>query len=161
MLTELDALNERLVQMYRNNGYAEDFANARQLTLYQLVTIASMIEKETAHSGESPDIAAVIYNRLTNPGNYPYLNIDATLVYALGGKTDLTEEDKAVDSPYNTYKYEGLPPGPISNPGILSLKSALKPSSEKYYYYVLDPAAGEHHFSKTYQEHLDFIASLG
>lgn len=161
MLAQLDALNVRLVQMYKRNGYSEEYANERKITVYKLVNIASMIEKETANSGESQDIAAVIYNRLTNPGEYPYLNIDATIVYALNGKTDLTKEDLQIDHPYNTYKYEGLTPGPISNPGILSLKSALQPRDEKYYYYVLDPATGEHHFSKTYQEHLDFIASLG
>jgi len=161
MVAQIDELNARLVQMFKRNGYSEEYANERKLTIYEVVTIASMIEKETAHSGESQDIAAVIYNRLTNPGNYPYLNIDATVVYALGGKTELTKEDLQIDHPYNTYKVEGLTPGPISNPGVLSLKAALKPSEEKYYYYVLDPAAGEHHFSKTYQEHLDFIASLG
>jgi UPF0755 protein len=161
MVAQIDELNARLVQMYKKNGYSEEYANERKLSVYEVVIIASMIEKETAHSGESQDIAAVIYNRLTNPGNYPYLNIDATVVYALGGKTDLTKEDLQVDHPYNTYKYEGLVPGPISNPGLLSLKSALKPSEEKYYYYVLDPSVGEHHFSKTYQEHLDFIESLG
>ena len=160
MVAQIDALNARLVQMYKNNGYSEEYAQERALTVYEVVIIASMIEKETAHSGESQDIAAVIYNRLTNPGNYPYLNIDATVVYALNGKTDLTKEDLQIDHPYNTYKYEGLVPGPISNPGLLSLKSALKPSEDKYYYYALDPALGEHHFSKTYQEHLDFLATL-
>ena len=161
MVAGIDALNERLVQMFKRNGYSEDYANAQKLTVYEVVIIASMIEKETANSGESPDIASVIYNRLTNPGEYPYLNIDATVVYALDGKTDLTKEDLQVDHPYNTYVYKGLTPGPISNPGVLSLKSALKPSDEKYYYYALDPATGEHHFSKTYKEHQDFLATLG
>lgn len=129
-----------------------------KLTVAQLVTIASMVEKETAHSSESRDIASVIYNRLAS-SNFPFLNIDATVVYALGGKTDLTKEDMEIDSPYNTYKYKGLPPGPISNPGDLSLKAALDPSSTKYYYYALDPNAEsrEHKFFRTYQEHLDFI----
>ena len=123
-----------------------------------LITIASMVEKESAFSGESMDISSVIYNRLSHP-NYPFLNIDATLVYALDGKTELTEEDKNVDSPYNTYKYEGLPPGPIANPGLLSLKAALNPSDSKYYFYALDPTAEsrEHRFFETYQQHLDFI----
>jgi UPF0755 protein len=161
MVAGIDALNERLVQMFKRNGYSEEYANEQKLTVYEVVIIASMIEKETANSGESQDIAAVIYNRLTNPGEYPYLNIDATVVYALDGKTDLTKEDLLVDHPYNTYVYKGLIPGPISNPGVLSLKSALKPSEEKYYYYALDPATGEHHFSKTYKEHQDFLASLG
>lgn len=161
MLAQIDTLNARLVQMYKRNGYSEEYANQQKITVYKLITIASMIEKETANSGESQDIAAVIYNRLTNPGEYPYLNIDATIVYALGGKTELTKEDLQIDHPYNTYVYKGLTPGPISNPGILSIKSALLPRDEKYYYYALDPATGEHHFSKTYKEHQDFLASLG
>ncbi len=160
MVAKVDELNARLVQMYLRNGYSQDYAESRKLTLRQVITVASMIEKETAHSGESPDIAAVIYNRLTKPGEYPFLNIDATIVYALGGKKDLTSEDLQIDHPYNTYRYEGLPPGPISNPGELSMMSALSPSDAAYYYYALDPATGEHHFSKTYQEHQDFLNSL-
>lgn len=132
--------------------------SGQELTLHELMTVASMVEKESAHSGESVDIASVIYNRLKS-SNFPFLNIDATVVYALGGKKDLTKEDLKVDNPYNTYVYKGLPPGPISNPGRLSILSALQPSNTKYYYYALDPSAEgrEHKFFKTYQEHLDFI----
>ena len=93
--------------------------------------------------------------------NPAYLGIDASIVYALGGKTELTAEDLQVDSPYNTRTHTGLTPGPIANPGLASLKAALAPSDTPYYYYVLDPAAGAHHFSKTYEEHQAFIASLG
>ena len=145
MRAQLDTLNSQL-------------PGGIQLTLPELITVASMVEKESAHSGESVDIASVIYNRLASP-EFPFLNIDATVVYALGGKTDLTKEDLAVDHPYNTYKYEGLPPGPISNPGLLSLKSALSPSDTDYYYYALDPdtESREHKFFRTYQEHLNFI----
>lgn len=145
MKTQLDTLNEEL-------------PNSIQLTLHELITVASMVEKESAHSGESVDIASVIYNRLASP-NFPFLNIDATVVYALGGKTELTKEDLEIDDPYNTYKYEGLPPGPISNPGLLSIKSALAPSDTKYYYYALNPESEsrEHKFFRTYQEHLNFI----
>lgn len=130
----------------------------KELTLHELMTVASMVEKESAHSGESVDIASVIYNRLKSPG-FPFLNIDATVVYALGGKKDLTKEDLKVDNPYNTYVYKGLPPGPISNPGRLSILSALQPSNTKYYYYALDPSAEsrEHKFFKSYEEHLNFI----
>ena len=126
-------------------------------------TMASIIEKETAYSGESKNIASVIYNRLTNPGEYPKLNIDATIVYALGGKTDLTAEDMAFDSPYNTYLYEGLPPGAISNPGLYSLKAALYPAQTKYHFYALDTSgeANVHRFFETYSEHLDFIQGRG
>lgn len=161
MEAQIDELNLRLAQMYRRNGQSQEYIDQHKITVYELVTIASMIEKETAHSGESQRISAVIYNRLTNPGQFPYLNIDATIVYALGGKTNITPEDTQFDHPYNTYVYKGLPPGAISNPGLFSLKAALAPAEEGYYYYALDPAAGEHHFSKTYQEHLDFLATLG
>ena len=119
-----------------------------------LVIVASMIEKETSGNKESPTIASVIYNRLFNWGDTPaYLNIDASIVYALDGKTDLTAEDLKVDSPYNTYYRTGLTPTPISNPGLASLQAALNPASTKYYYYVLDPMAGSHIFSTTLEEH--------
>ncbi len=119
-----------------------------------------MIEKETANNLESFTVSSVIYNRLTNPGKYPYLNIDATLVYALGGRNELTAQDKTIDSPYNTYKEKGLVPGPISNPSQNSLAAALQPEETKYYYYAYNPATEEHHFSKNYDDHLDFLNSL-
>ena len=158
MQDQLIVLNQTFAKMLKKNGYSQSYIDEHQISLPELITIASMIEKESAFSGESMDISSVIYNRLASP-NYPFLNIDATLVYALGGKDKLTDEDKKLDSPYNTYKYEGLPPGPISNPGLLSLKAALNPSDSNYYFYALDPTSEsrEHRFFKTYQEHLDFI----
>ncbi len=158
MQEELVTLNERLAKMYAKRGYSQSYIAEHKLTVLDLVTVASMVEKESAHSGESVKIASVIYNRLTSP-NFPFLNIDATVVYALDGKKDLTAEDLKIDHPYNTYRYEGLPPGPISNPGQLNLKSALNPEDSSYYYYALDPEADsrEHKFFKTYQEHLNFI----
>ncbi|MDD6199668.1 MAG: endolytic transglycosylase MltG [Firmicutes bacterium] len=163
MRAQIDTLNERLAAMYRRNGYSQEYADAHKLTLRDVVIVASMIEKETAHTGEIRNISSVIYNRLTNPGQYPKLNIDATIVYALGGKTDLTKEDLQVDSPYNTYLYEGLPPGAISNPGLFSLKAALDPADTDYYFYALDPTAEirEHRFFRTYEEHRKFLESLG
>ena len=129
-------------------------------TIREVVIIASMIEKESANDLESFTVASVIYNRLADPDAYPYLNIDATIVYALGGKSDLTEEDLKLDSPYNTYTNRGLPPGPISSPSQNSIAAALDPEDTSYYYYVFDPSTGEHHFSKTYAEHLAFLESL-
>ena len=118
-----------------------------------------MIEKETASNEESPKIASVIYNRLFDWGGTPaYLNIDASIIYALDGKTDLTKEDLRVDSPYNTYLNVGLTPGPISNPGLASIKAALNPANTDYYYYVLNPATGTHQFSKTLEEHEGYVA---
>ena len=145
--------------MMANNGYSQDYINNHQLTIRDLVIVASMIEKESANSAESYTVSAVIYNRLTNPG-FPNLQIDATIVYALGGKNDLTAEDLQIDHPYNTYKAEGLPPGAISNPGLSSLYAAFDPDEDPYYYYALDPATGVHHFSKTYKEHQQFLESI-
>ena len=126
-----------------------------------VVIVASMIEKEAANASESPAIASVIYNRLFNwGGNPPYLNIDASIVYALDGKTELTAEDLRIDHPYNTYTNTGLTPGAISNPGLASLKAALYPDSTNYYFYVLNPATGMHKFSTTLDEHNAFIATL-
>ena len=129
--------------------------------IHKVVIVASMIEKETAKNEESPRIASVIYNRLFKWGNTPpYLNIDASIVYALDGKTDLTAEDLQIESPYNTYTNTGLTPGAISNPGLASLKAALNPETTNYYYYVLNPAEGVHKFSTTLDEHNAFIATL-
>ncbi len=162
MRAQLDELNNRLAAMYKRNGYNQEYADQHRITVREVVIIASIIEKETAHSGEIRNISSVIYNRLTNPGEYPYLNLDATLVYALG-KTDLTSEDTKVDHPYNTYLYKGLPPGAISNPGEYNLKGALDPADTGYYFYALDPTTEirEHRFFKTYAEHQAFLKSLG
>ena len=129
--------------------------------IHDVIIVASMIEKETANNEESPKIASVIYNRLFDWGGTPaYLNIDASIIYALDGKTDLTSEDMRVDSPYNTYLNVGLTPGPISNPGLASIKAALNPASTDFYYYVLNPAVGTHQFSKTLEEHEGYVAQF-
>lgn len=138
----------------------EDLEKLDGYTLRQAIIIASMIEKETANNAESFTVSSVIYNRLNHSSEYPYLNIDATIVYALGGKSDLTEEDLKIDSPYNTYTNKGLPPGPISNPSQNSIAAALDPEDTDYYYYALDPKSNAHHFSKTYKEHQAFLDSL-
>ena len=130
-------------------------------TLRDVIIVASMIEKETANYDESPKIASVIYNRLFNWGGNPaYLNIDASIVYALEGKTDLTTEDLQIDHPFNTYKNIGLTPGPISNPGLASIKAALNPAETNYYYYVLNPSTGVHQFSTTLDEHESWRAQF-
>lgn len=134
------------------------YVDSSKYSLYQIMTIASMIEKESAGSSENYDISSVIYNRLGNASDFPYLNIDATIVYAQGGSTEVI--DKELDSPYNTYKYKGLPPTPICNPSLLSIQAALSPTKTQYYYYALDPSTGLHHFTKTYKEHQAFLDSL-
>lgn len=126
----------------------------------EVAIVASMIEKEAAAPSEAPAIAGVIYNRLFRwDGTPAYLNIDASIVYALDGKTDLTREDLQVDSPYNTYTHTGLTPTPISNPGLSSLRAALNPENHNYYYYVLNPETGMHTFSTTYEEHSANVAA--
>ncbi len=158
LYNKLPALNERLTEMMKKNGENEQFIAEHQLDLRDLLTVASMIEEETASNAESYRIASVIYNRLFSWGDTPrYLNIDASIIYALEGKTNLTAEDMAVDSPYNTYTNTGLTPGPISNPGLASIMAALEFEDTSYYYYVLNPATGEHQFSKTYAEHTEWV----
>ena len=161
MREQIPVLNEHLTEMMRKNGDSEEFIADNQFTIRDVVNVASLIEKETASNQESYRIASVIYNRLFNWGNTPrLLNIDATIIYALGGKTDLTSEDMTVDSPYNTYINTGLTPGPIANPGLASIEAALNPESTSYYYYVLDPNSGVHQFSKTLAEHEKKIKQL-
>ena len=159
--THLEALNLRLAEMLRKNGYDQDYIDKNMLTLYDVIKVASMIEKESANTGENYNISSVIYNRLTNQREFPYLQIDATIVYALGGKSGLTAEDLKYDSPYNTYLYGGLPPTPISNPGKTAILAALSPADTGYYYYALNPATGEHHFTTNLKDHQDFLNSLG
>ena len=133
-------------------------AQAKGYSLKEIVTIASLIEKETDGTDQRK-IASVIYNRLKNPTaeTVGLLQIDATLAYINGGKIP-TEADKSIDSPYNTYKYKGLPPAPISNPGLDSIKAAMSPANESYFYYALGDD-GVHHYFKTYSSLSAFLAT--
>lgn len=147
-----DAVIQRLLDRFDAAVGADvrEAARARGLTLHQLLTVASMVERETRLAEERPVVAGVIYNRLAKGMR---LEIDATVLYALGRhKEVITLEDLAVDSPYNTYRYAGLPPGPIANPGIAAMTAAAAPEPTPYLYYVLKPD-GHHHFSRTFDEH--------
>lgn len=160
MQMQIDSLNDYLAGLMRAAGQSEEYISQHRFNTRDITIVASLIEKESAGAEESPTIASVIYNRLFNWGGNPaYLNIDASIVYALDGKTDLTSEDLQVDSPYNTYTHTGLTPTPISNPGLSSLKAALSPASTNYYYYVLNPETGVHKFSATQEEHNAAIAA--
>jgi UPF0755 protein len=129
-------------------------ARARGLTLHQLVTIASLVEREAKVPEERAVIAGVIHNRLARGMR---LEIDATVLYALGAhKALVTLKDLEVDSPYNTYRHAGLPPGPIANPGLAAILAAASPADVRYLYYVLRPD-GRHHFSRTLDEHLNAV----
>jgi len=128
-------------------------AHKANLTAYDVVIIASMIEKESQASGERRVVAAVIWNRLKKD---MLLQIDATVQYALGKtKPMLTYDDLKIDSPYNTYKHAGLPPTPISNPGLAALKAAADPDDVPYLYYVArNDGSGRHYFSSSYEQFL-------
>ena len=158
----IDTLNVKLAAMMKANGYDDSYIASQHYDVRKVLIVASLIEEETANSDESYKIASVIYNRLTNQKEHPFLNIDATLMYVLGHKDALTNEDLAYESPYNTNINKGLIPGPITNPGLNSINAALNPDSTNYHYYVLDTKSEvrEHHFSETYDEHVNFINKL-
>lgn len=123
--------------------------------VHRVVTMASMVEKETAIPSERPLIAAVFENRLRE--NMP-LQCDPTVVYASLRQNryrgTIYKSDLASTDPYNTYTHTGLPPGPVSNPGLASLRAALDPSQVDYLYFVAQPGASGHHtFSSTLQKH--------
>ena len=154
----LAALNKDLAEVMRSNGKSDDYVVENMLTVHDLITIASLIEKEAASAAESPNIASVIYNRLYDWGSNPrYLNIDAAIVYVTGNNKDI---DTSYDSPYNTYLNTGLTPTPIANPGMSSIEAALKPADTNYYYYVLNPETGSHVFASTYDEHAANVAKF-
>ena len=117
LISQIDNLNYRISEAMRAEGKTEEQIAQSLFTVRDVVITASLIEKETSGDDESPMISSVIFNRLFRWGGNPaYLNIDAAIVYALDGKTDLTAEDLRVDSPYNTYLHTGLTPAPSPTP---------------------------------------------
>ena len=157
----IDVMLAQFDKIYKDEYYAR--ATELGYDLNQIVTIASMIEKETRVETEREIVASVIYNRLRQ--GMP-LQIDATVQYALGEWKDrLTFKDLEVESPYNTYKVSGLPKGPICSPGENSIIAALYPKETDYYYYVLDASMnGSHRFSNDYNTFLknreDYLRAL-
>jgi len=129
------------------------------LTLYQAVTLASIVEREAVVPDERPKIASVFLNRLSQGLK---LDADPTVQYALGLQTDgswwktaLTSSDLSLDNPYNTYVYPGLPPGPICNPGLASLEAVAQPADTPYFYFrAACDGSGRHQFAETYEQHL-------
>lgn len=141
-----------------NRRFTEDYVERAYdmgLTIHEIITIASMIEREAGDDAERPRIAAVIYNRLASP-NFPFLQIDATIVYAIAG-TGIPFSTR-VDTPFNTYTHEGLPPGPIANPGMPSIRAALFPASTNEFFYALN-RYGTHNFFTNYNDHRNFVNS--
>lgn len=163
MRDDLQTMQERYATMLANGGYSEEYIQEHPLTLHDVLTVASVIERETANDAESYDIASVFYNRVTDP-DIGTMGSDATVYYALGDyfreKDSLTESDLNVDSPYNTRKVRGIPPGPICNPGAYSLYAALDPNDTEYHYFIYDASNGQHLFSVTYDEHMQKVNEL-
>ena len=158
----LDAFNNRFSDRLKEKYAMLNAQLDLDLSIRDVVIMASIVEKEKANDIEGYSIASVFYNRLTHSASYPYLNSDATLLYDVEYYTGkgITNEQKAM-SPYNTYTHKGLPAGPIANPGLSSLDAALDPESTDYYYFVYDKNAKQHLFSKTLAEHQKKVKDLG
>jgi len=155
-------LVEAQLEEFRQAFAKVDLTRARRANLseYDVVIIASMIEREVAVAKERRLVSAVIWNRLRID---MLLQIDATIEYALGKRTKaLTLDDLQVDSPYNTYRRKGLPPTPICNPGLASLKAAADPADVDHLYYVVrNDGTGRHAFSNDYDQFLRDKAAAG
>jgi len=158
-----DQVAKRMVQNFRAEWESiapPGTALPNGMTPEQIVTLASLVERETPRADERPIVAGVFYNRLRK--GLP-LQCDPTVQYALemAGHPvkDVRPKDLAVDSPYNTYKHPGLPPGPIANPGEASLRAALAPTQTDYLYFVANDEGG-HFFSRTLTEHNRNVARL-
>ena len=141
----LDKFDEEIAKV--DLGYAE----SKNLTVTDVVKIASILERETRVAKEFPLVSAVIYNRLKIDMR---LQLCATVLYRLPPGTTLTTAHLKNGDPYNTYSHDGLPPGPISNPGARAIQAATHPASEKYLYYVLTGKDGSQTFTTNYADFL-------
>jgi peptidoglycan lytic transglycosylase G len=156
--TRVDEILARMVQRFRERaGTADVVARAleRGMSLHQLVTLASIVEKETSLAAERPIVARVFLNRLEL--DMP-LQADPTVAYAVAkeGRSP-TREDLQVDHAFNTYRNRGLPPGPIGNPGRAAIDAVLEPADVPYLYFVASDDRA-HHFSTTLEEHNQAVA---
>lgn len=158
--TDRDILARMLEETSKRLSEIPDFQQKLDkcgLSLNELMTVASLVEREVVADSERGMVAGVIYNRLTQNMK---LEIDATVQYVLDKPKErlLNSDLRSVDSPYNTYLYEGLPPGPIAAPSLKSIEAALEPTASEYLFYVTKKdGSGEHLFAKTYREHLKNI----
>jgi len=151
--TVADIVNRQLAA-YRQNVGGVDMraAAAKNLTPFDVLTIASMVEREVQVPSERPIVAGIIYNRLHRRMR---LDIDATVQYAVGSWRPLTAKDLTVDSPYNTRRFPGLPPGPIASPGLASIQAAAHPKANDYLYYVArNDGSGRHYFATNQEQFL-------
>lgn len=146
-----DTIIEAMVQRFYQAFPIEDELRARQLgkSVFEIVTLASIVEKEAVVDREKPIIAGVFYNRLEKGMR---LQADPTVLYGRNRRGRIRTRDLRANHPYNTYIHTGLPPGPIASPGAAALKAALEPATVNYFYFV-SKNNGTHHFSRTLQEH--------
>lgn len=156
------AVVRRMLRQFEEEVQGLDWSRAEDLGLepYDVIVMASLIEREAGVPKDRRKISAVIHNRLEL--GMP-LEIDATVQYALPEhKERLTFDDLEYESPYNTYLFVGLPPGPIASPGLASIEAAMNPADGDWLYYVLiDPETGEHAFAETYEEFLEYREQAG
>ncbi|KPJ54997.1 hypothetical protein AMJ47_02990 [Parcubacteria bacterium DG_72] len=139
-----DNFNKKITEEIRQK------ITAQQKALEQVIIMASILEREVQTLEDKKVVSGILWKRMDNN---MFLQADATVTYITGGKsTELTKEELAIDSPYNTYKYKGLPPGPISNPGLNSILAAIHPVKTKYWFY-LSTSEAETIFSTTLAEH--------
>ncbi len=151
----IDLMVKRFFQVYDSTMRTE--TEKIGLSLNDLVTLASIIEGEMTFKSEAPSISAVYHNRLKNRMR---LQADPTIQYIVkNGPRRLYNGDLAINSPYNTYIYRGLPPGPVCNPSIVALKAALNPAEEPYLYLVAN-GDGSHSFNVKFKDHLKAKARL-
>jgi len=160
--TKAPQMVTRMLEQYLMETQTLDISSAKErlnMSEYELVIVASLIEKEAARSEERPLVASVIYNRIRK--DMP-LQIDASVHYALDKQgEELSLADLKVNSPYNTYENTGLPPGPICSPSRDSLEAAMNPAETDYLYYVLKANGDEHVFTSNYQAFLEAKARAG
>ena len=162
--SEPETVLSRMLSNFQNRVFDEEQvdqnliaqAEANGYSLRDILTIASIIERET-DGVDQTSISSVIYNRLNEGGGTNgYLQMDSTIYYIIGDYSRaLTAEDLAIDSPYNTYLYQGLPAGPICCPGLTAIRAALDPDETDYYYFYLGDDGSTHFFSD-YDEFLAF-----
>lgn len=161
MGTDANGIIDKMLERF--NKAIEDIEKENNIVIndkdiYKLITIASMIEKEASEDVDRPLISSVIYNRLEKGMK---LQLDATVLYALGEHVDVVlNRHLEVDSPYNTYKYSGIPIGPIASPGIECIKAALFPAKTDNLYYILQKD-GTHYFTENYDDFLAKKKELG
>ncbi len=152
IITMLQNLEQNWKEI-EENSRGEEFNG----DMHQVLTLASIIEREAKVSHEKEKISSVFHNRLEDE-TYPYLQACATVQYVLGERVEeLSYAHLRSDHPYNTYEHPGLPPGPIASPGAKAIEAALYPADTDYLFFVAkEDGSGEHYFSETHEEHIEY-----